>query len=57
MEPPMDTQQSDTWHTAEDAQERAWLDAWTRGQIHPTTLQPLEDTTISTGLPVLAGRH
>lgn len=28
------------WHTSQDTQERAWLDAWFRGLINPDTLQP-----------------
>lgn len=48
---------STAWHHAQDTAERAWLDAWMRGQIDPTTLRPHEDHTASAGTPVLAGSH
>jgi hypothetical protein len=52
----LNTRYTDAWHHAEDAQERAWLDAWMRGHINPTTLSPHEDPA-SAGTPVLAGSH
>jgi hypothetical protein len=52
---------SDAWHAAQDAAERAWLDAWMRGRICPTTLQPYPapESTVPAAVRVLviAGSH
>lgn len=50
------TPYSQAWHDAQDAEERAWLDAWMRGRICPTTLHPHERPA-TPAAPVLAGRH
>jgi hypothetical protein len=39
MQPTIASQYSDTWHAAEDDQERAWLDDWMRGRVCTHSLE------------------
>lgn len=41
-------------HALAEADERAWLDQWTRGLINPNTLKPAAPARPE---PVLAGAH
>ncbi|MEZ7005627.1 hypothetical protein [Streptomyces sp. AD55] len=51
-QPTTATRYPDAWHAREKADERAWLDQWTRGLINTHTLQPATPT-----VPALAGSH
>lgn len=43
----------DAWHTAENAQERAWLDDWIRGRVCPATLTVYPAAEPAGATPVL----
>ncbi|MYW49627.1 hypothetical protein [Streptomyces sp. SID161] len=48
-------QYPDTWHAAEEDQERAWLDDWMRGRVCPATLQVCSRTTATVPALTVAG--
>lgn len=54
MPQPTAPRYSDVWHAEQDAEERAWLDAWMRGTVCPVTLTLCPGHTPTTPVQALA---